>query len=359
MRFLSLRRIEVNKIGSEHCDLYRDFLGAMWPVYGAAGDWDTVVMKFGHNPHNALCEGSALYGAFHENTILAVAGAYAMPVLVKGRLHPGHVICDWAVIPRYKLSGAFGLLFKTLLALPGRKYVSSGNEHAQGLMVNRAVRIRNRGSLTVLDPLMIALAKLTKVRAFALPAPFHMEEFNNAIAGMGQSLSPPKLREYHPGDTDNVAFVPRWGDFWSVYCRYRHLNGAVCFRIKSGSADAEFVVAFTQAGRFRFADVLATSFFPPCPENGQAAGRSVRRLMRKLGVSLVSCEGTDPILTPFLNGLGGFCRFAETTWWSVPKEDDAFSANDVEWRLAQADRDSHWGYVVPSHGGYVKSVRRK
>src|SRR5690348_12113162 len=94
--------MQIVQLNRDSFDAYTRFHRAMWPIHDAAGDWEIVLNKYFTNPHRDLCPGSGLYACIDgEHSICGIAGAYPMPVTLNGQLYPGHMLVDWAVLPRF------------------------------------------------------------------------------------------------------------------------------------------------------------------------------------------------------------------------------------------------------------------
>ncbi|ABF40377.1 hypothetical protein Acid345_1375 [Candidatus Koribacter versatilis Ellin345] len=331
--------MSIRLLTKQDAEVYAEFRRSLWPVHIGAGSWDVVLVKYFDNPHVAACPGSGLYGNFSGNTMTGCMGAYPMPITLNGSLYPGHMLVDWAVLPRLQLTPAAGKLFAHLLALPGRKFGSIGTTHSQTPISRRATKIESVNAICVVSP-AAALAALGGLMSSSLPAPLHLQSLPLVP---GTEVCPPDaIVPQMPLDTANHAFVQRAGDFWQVYCAARNSNGSVPLRLKTPHGEATLVVSITQAGRYRFASMLTLSLQPQTAESARACGKLFRKLLLALNVSVLADTVVDDLRAEFLKAASLKVRTTPSHWWAIRKPDDTFAAADVRWWLTNAERDSHW-----------------
>lgn len=326
--------------------LYLAFRREMWPTYAAAGDWDTVQAKYLEHPHAALCPGSGLYAAIQGDRILGVMGAYPMPVTYAGALHPGHMLVDWAVLPRAQGSPMAGRLWLSLLELPGRKFASMGSPGSQIPLSRRAVRIPSLSSFAVVRPWSAAFAKLLGLLEYARPMPVRVEALP-LPAGVS-IVDPETIPAPEPPGGEGQAYVHKGPDFWRAYCGHRVGTGALALRLQTDAHQAHVVLTLLSVGRIGASALRALHLSPPIPAAARRTARLLRRTLRRMNVAVLGGEEADPLIGEFLSAVGWRAKRWPTCWWSIPKPGDLFRSQDVRWWLTAADRDSHWGGVQPS-----------
>ncbi len=327
--------------------LYLAFRQEMWPLYAAAGDWDTVQVKYLQHPLAPLCPGSGLYAAVQEERIQGVMGAFPMPVTLRGEIHPGHMLVDWAVLPRLQGGPAAGRLWQALFDLPGRKFASIGSPASQGALSKRGQRIPSTDAVSIVRITTAAAIKLLGLMPYARPLPARLESL---VLPPGVSVLPPEsLSPPMPPDPATFAYVAKGPDYWRVYCRHRLQTGAVALRLQTGDQEAHLVLTLSAIGRLRVSRLMGLRLLPPSVQTARRIGRLLKRTLLSLGVGVISTEEADPTFREVMNATGVHVRRTFSYWWSIPKPGDAFAAQEVSWWLTAADRDSHWGNVQPFH----------
>ena len=142
--------MSIRLLTKQDAESYAGFRRGMWPVHIGAGHWEVVLAKYFDNPQVAECAGSGLYGEFTGGgEMIGCMGAYPMPITLNGTVYPGHMLVDWAVLPRYQLTPVAGKLFAKLMALPGRKFGSIGTAHSQTPISRRAAKIESVNAICV------------------------------------------------------------------------------------------------------------------------------------------------------------------------------------------------------------------
>jgi hypothetical protein len=322
------------------CSAYVGFRHELWPGHPAAGDWEVVREKYLHHPHAALCPGSGLYAYLQGGSVAGMMGAYPMPVTVDGALHPGHMLVDWAVLPRFRQGPVAGRLFDTLLSLPGRKYASSGTPASQSALQRRGVRIPAVEAMVVVRPLHAGVCQVLRLAGSAQPAPFPVEMLE--LKGRSEVMAPDDMPPAVP-PAGRTAFVSRGPDFWRAYCAGRLRNGAVAVRLVAGRGEARLILRVLQVGPFRIASLLAIHVAAGTDLAGIA--RALRALLLRLGVVVLSATDTGGAGQGVLRRAGWLTRRRPSHWWALPRASDTFDAADVRWWLTSADRDSKWGHL--------------
>lgn len=335
----------IRPLAESDAALYLRFRREMWPTYAAAGSWETVQAKYFGHPHAPLCQGSGLYAAIQGEEIHGVMGAYPMPVTCRGALHPGHMLVDWAVLPRAQGSPVAGRIWQRLVELPGRKFASMGSPASQSSLARRGDRIPAVRSFSVVDPFVAAAVKLLKQFEYARPMPARPEDLP-LPAGVAV-VSPHSLPAARPPGPEPCAFVSKGPDFWASYCSHRIGNGALPLRLRTGEHEAHVVVALLSIGRLGVASLLSLDLSPSSREAARRTGRLLGRTLGALRIGVLAGEESDPLTREFLAGAGRRVIRWTTCWWALPKADDAFHSREIRWWLTAADRDSHWGDVQP------------
>ena len=332
-------------------DTYTRFHRAMWPLHDAAGDWDVVLHKYFENPHAGLCPGSGLYAYLDgNNDICGIAGAYPMPITLNGRLYPGHMLVDWAVLPRYwtgphhttDLEGKFiaGTLFAEVISLPGMKFASYGSAYSQLPLGRKARKIPAVVAAAILSPVNAALLEFLHLRNYAQPSPVsatHLE-----LPGVAFSMSPNEIPVAQPKDPNDTAYVRRDSSFWSCYFQSRNHHGGSAFCLRRNGDTGYMVCNLLECGRIRFAIVLALCINGHSLRVARHLSKCAREVLAKLNVSVVIATEADDCMRTFLNSLGKWVVRKERHWWAIPKASDSFQTEDVHWWLTSAERDAIW-----------------
>jgi hypothetical protein len=340
--------MQIKRLTRDDFDAYTAFRENMWPTYAVGGDWGTVEQKYIRNPHVRTCSGSGLYACIQSGEILGVMGAYPMPVTFEGTLHPGHMLADWAVLPRYQGGPTAGRLFQELLALPGRKYASCGTRESQALLSRRAIRIPAVLAAALLQPVRAFLLERLKLRDYALPSPRCAVPFS--LPGRAETLAPGQLEAAVPADFANTAYVRREADFWVAFIAGRLENSALPLRLWGENCRGSAVIKLLDVGPLRHATLLAFRADPPTLEAVRRLARSLQEALRALRVCALLATEADSNIRHCLAVVGLHVVRRRTHWWAIPKPSDAFAAQGVRWWLTSADRDSHWGFGPPSIG---------
>ena len=340
--------MQIQPLTRDDFDAYTAFREKMWPTYAVGGVWETIEQKYLRNPHASLCPGSGLYACFHLSEIVAVMGAYPMPVTFEGTVHSGHTLVDWAVLPRYQGGPVFGRLFHELLALPGRKHASCGTRESQTLLARRAIRIPSVLAVAILQPLRAFLLEWLNFRDYALPSPLCTIPFS--LPGRAKSLAPGELEAAVPSEPNNTAFIRRDADFWSAFISGRMENSALSLRLLGERCQGSAVIKLLEVGPFRHAILLAFRAEPLTPDSVQQLARSLRAALRALRVCALFATEADQNIARCLAVVGLHVVRKPTHWWAIPKVSDAFPAQGTRWWLTSADRDSYWGFGPPSIG---------
>ena len=335
----------VRHLTAEDAEAYADFRLRMWPTHPAAGSWESVRLKYFLNPHAALCADSGLYAYFQGKEILGMMGAYPMPVTLNGTLHPGHMIVDWAVLPEHQFGAVTGILWNTMVRLPGRKFSSIGTRASQKILRKRAISIRSTQASAYLRPVHAAMLRGLHVQGYAYPSPLPL--YRMPLPPEVQPSLSETFRAPSPKMTAGTAFVARDRTFWSLYCLGRPHNGAVPFHMSTGAGEANVVIRLLEVGRFRYANLMALDLSPMTIENARSAGSLLRAALLKLAVALVNAVDADPLTHEVLRVLSPIVKQSESYWWGIPKPNDAFDVKSVHWWLTNADRDSHWAGNQP------------
>lgn len=337
--------VEVRALTADDCDAYAVFRNEMWPTHAAAGDWETARWKYHHNPHAAACPGSGLYGSLLGGSLVGVMGAYPMPVTLDGVVHPGHMLVDWAILPRFQNGPIAGRLFETLVGLPGRKFASTGTRASQAALARRAVQLTSVEAIVLVRPLQAALVRALRLVPYAQASPRCAEPIR--LEGRAEVVPLEEVRPAEPAAPAGTAYVFRGPDFWRAYATRRLQNGALALRLSATDAQADVVLRILEVGRWRFSVLLAVRMAPAAADAAGALGRSLRAALGRLGVCGMAATEADPLLRTLLRASGVHVLRRASRWWSIPKRSDAFAADEVRWWLTSADRDSHWGYVQP------------
>jgi hypothetical protein len=326
-------------------EAYADFRLAMWPCHPAAGDWESVRLKYFHNPLSLSCPGSGLYAYVDEGKILGIMGAYPMPVTLNGGVYPGHMIVDWAVLPAHQFGPVTGTLWNAMMSLPGRKYSSTGTKASQTILERRATKIPAKSVIVHLRPLKALLLRALRLQGYAHPSPLLFDRATlpgGITICLDDNFIAPK-----PDETSNTAFVPRGRDFWDLYCAARAFNGAIPLNVATGEGNASVVIRLLECGVFRYASLMALDLQPATRSNAATAGTLLRRALLALNVAMVNAVGVDRLPHIMLKAVGRMWSTSGTYWWSIPRPTDTFLAGDVRWWLTNADRDSHWAGNIP------------
>jgi hypothetical protein len=343
--------VRVVQLTLDSFDAYTRFHRALWPLHDAAGDWEIVLSKYFINPHVVLCPGSGLYACLNSNDdICGILGAYPMPITLNARLHPGHMLVDWAVLPRYwtaphrttNLQGKLiaGKLFAELVSLPGMKFSSYGSAYSQSPLERVAKKIPTVVAASILSPLNAALLEVLHLRNYAQPSPVSAAHF--VLPGTAESMSPDELPTAHPKDPDNTAFVQRDSGFWSYYFQSRNHHGGSAFRLTRDGNTGYMVCNLLECGRIRFAILLALSIANHSVANARHLSKCAREALAKLNVSVVIATEADDCIRAFLGSLGKWVVRKDSHWWAIPKAGDSFCPEDVHWWLTSAERDAIW-----------------
>lgn len=329
---------------TQDIDAYMGFRSEIWPAYSIA-DWETVTQKYFHNPHRSACPHSGLYGYFYGDKLIGIMGAYPFPITLNGELHPGHLLVDWFLLPRFRSGPAAGRLFQELVALPGRKFATNGSADSQNILAKRATKIPAVDSIAVISPVRTALGKLLRLAPYAVPSSLCGRPFE--MPGVAKSLPETDVPAPSPCDPTGTAFVHRGPDFWRVYFSSRVRNGAFAIQIRGKRSCGSIVMNLKEAGPARVASLLALHVDPVTPEAAREVGARFRRVLNSLQVSILLAVEADEILRHFVSSTALYCRRTPTHWWAIPRPSDTFSPDSVQWWFTLADRDSHWG-VVPA-----------
>src|SRR5208283_2302834 len=196
-----------------------------------------------------------------------------MPVTLAGNVHPGHMLVDWAVLPRYQSGPVAVSLFRDLLDLPGRKYGSCGTLRSETAFAKRAVRIPAVMAAALLQPLRALLLERLRFRLYALPSTVSAMPF--ALPGRAESIAPSKLQPAEPADPVKTAFVRRDGGFWDVFVSGRSRNSALSLRLLGGKCQGSAVIKVLEVGPLRHAVLLAFRADPATDEAVRELGRSL------------------------------------------------------------------------------------
>jgi len=337
--------MEIRLLTRDDFDAYTAFREDMWPTYSVGGDWETIEQKYIRNPHVRLCPGSGLYGCFQSGEITGVMGAYPMPVTCEGTVHPGHLVIDWAVVPRYQRGPTAGLLFQELLRLPGRKYASCGTPRVEQACGNRGIRLHATLAAALLQPVRALLLERLHFRRYSLPSALCAKPFS--LPGRAESIAPGELQAAEPAELAKTAFVRRDADFWRVFVSGRSRNSALALRLFGEKCRGTAVIKLLEVGPLRHAILLAFRADPPTPEAVQELAQSLRAALRSLNVCALIATETDGNVTRCLATVGLHVVRKPTHWWAFPRSSDTFAVQDVRWWLTSAERDSHWGILPP------------
>jgi hypothetical protein len=272
-------------------------------------------------------------------------GAYPMPVTVDGALYPGHMLVDWAVLPRFRQGPVAGRLFEALSSLPGRKYASSGTPASQSALQRRGIRIPAVDAMVIVRPLPAAVCRVLRLAGYAQPAAFPAEMLD--LKGRSEAMAPDDMPPAVPAAA-RTAFVSRGPEFWRAYCAGRLRNGAVPVRLVADRGEARLILRVLQVGPFRIASLLAIHLEDETDVAVAGIARSLRALLLRLGVAVVGTTETGGAARGVLRGAGWLTRRTPSHWWVLPRASDTFDAADVRWWLTSADRDSTWGHLEPS-----------
>ena len=335
----------VRRLTENDREAYADFRAQMWPVYSGAGSWDNVRQKYFDNPLAASCPESGLYAKFHGEAIAGVMGAYPMPITLGGEMHPGHMIVDWAVLPKLQRGLTAALLYRAMLELPGRKFASSGSEDSQTALAGRGHKIHSTQTMAVLRPAQAAIIRRLRVAQYAAPLPLPHEAFE--IAGLAQHLPEQEILPPAPAEKENTAYVNRDASYWAAFCRYRDQNGTVALRLADGHTQLQVLLKVLEVGQFSMASLLGATLEAGTPA---AAGKLVRKLLDRLNVAVLMAGQPDETGAELLAGVCPWKllrRSQRVHWWVLPKPSDDFAHDEVDWWLTLADRDSVWGLRQP------------
>jgi len=340
--------MEVKLLAEDDAELYSQFRTEMWPHYSVAGSWENVRQKYSHNPLAQLCPGSGMYALIQRGKIGGVMGAYPMPVTLNETVHPGHMLVDWAVTPRMQRGPLAGILYKSLLDLPGRKFASSGTDQSQSVLSGRGFKIYSTQTMVVLHPLRAALMKHLRVGGYASPCPLQIESLE--LPNHSTALRPDEITTPLPPDLTNTAYVHRGSSYWESFCRSRDQNGTVALRLTSDKTHLQVLLKVLEVGQFRWAILLGVCWPDEGNVSATAGGKLLRVLLEHINVSALSAGEADPEMSALLRGVSSWKltrRSAKIHWWVLPKADDQFHHDDVSWWLTLADRDSFWGIRYP------------
>jgi hypothetical protein len=325
---------------------YLAYRREMWPHSSAAGDWETICIKYFQNPLAELCPGTGLYGYFDGDALLGIWGAYPMPVTLNGSLYPGHVLVDSFVLNRCQNLPIGGLLFRTVQNLPGRKYASHGTRPLQEQLARIASRIECTASLAIWKFLPAAAFKLLGLAGCMQPSPVSLER--TELAPGVRVAHADELLPDEPAEAATTAFVRRDSGFWKYYCSQRVKNGAVPLQIRTANAEAQVVIRVEAAGRIAMASFMSLRLAPYTTPAAREVGFALRKALSALGICAANATESDDVLRALQDALGIHVRRSGVYWWSIPRKSDTFASSSVGWRLTLADRDSHWGAIPPS-----------
>jgi len=331
--------MRVETLTRDNCDAYVAFRKRMWPVHDGAGPWEIVLHKYLSNPRVESCPGSGLYACFDNGQICGVMGAYPMPITLNSRVHPGHMMVDWAVLPEYQSKPIGAVLYKTLVNLPGRKFASYGTPASQRALSRAGIQIPAVAAAAVLQPIKAAALRLY-LRNFAQPSPIAGGKFS--LPGRAETMTAEELTASSPADPSDTAYVQSGPDFWRSYFDCRAFNGAFALRLNRDGESGDVVMSFLEAGTVRFATLLAYRPDSPTVSAAKKLGRSLREAMRSLRVCVLIATEADGLLQTLMNTVGIYVVRKSVHWWVIPKKDDSFAPDSVQWWLTSADRDSIW-----------------
>lgn len=271
-----------------------------------------------------------------------------MPVMLKGTLYPGHMLVDWAVLPKFRFGPIAGLLWNALIRLPGRKYASHGSRLSQESLQKRGEKIHAREATGLVMPFSGIAANLLKLNSYTYPSPLHLE-YIETTSGVSV-IEGRHVRAAAPTSGDERARIYRDGHFWAAYCCARIYNGAIPLRIVSDAGEADLVVKIVESGQFRFATLLSAHMDPYTVICAKATGKLLRTFLRRTNVSLLWATEADNELRALVRAATLLVRRSSSHWWSIPLPTDTFRHDQVSWWLTAADRDSHFGGLQPFRG---------
>jgi hypothetical protein len=335
----------VRRLTLDDAEAYAEFRLKMWPVHSGAGGWESVRLKYFHNPQAALCPESGLYAYIQGEEILGMMGAYPMPVTLDGSIYAGHMVVDWAVLPERQFGPVTGTLWNTLTSLPGRKFSSIGTRASQSILEKRAVRIRSTNAVAYLRPLEAKMLRGLRLEGYSYPSPLLLERAQ-LPRGVRPALAD-SFKAPSPKDAAQTAFVARDRDFWNVYCSGRPYNGAVPLNIATSVGEANVVIRLLEVGRFRYANLMALDLMPGTIENARRSGTLLRDSLAALSVTFVNAVDVDELTREMLHSLSRYVSRSESYWWGIRRPSDTFQIESVRWWLTNADRDSHWAGNQP------------
>lgn len=337
--------MEIRALTRDDFDAYAAFREEMWPTYAVGGDWETIEQKYLRNPHVRQCPGSGLYGCLESGEIAGVMGAYPMPVTLEGTVHPGHMLVDWAVLPRYQTTPVAVALFRELLALPGRKYASAGTSRSETTLAKRGTRLPAVISAALLQPIRALLLERLNFRLYGLPSSLCGVPFS--LPGRAESIAPAELEAAAPTELVKTAFVRRDADFWNIFVSGRSRNSALALRLLAEGCRGSAVVKLLEVGPLRYATLLAFRAEPTTSEAVRGLAQSLRAALRALKVCVLLATEADGNIARCLATVGLHVVRKPTYWWAFPKSSDSFAVRSVRWWLTSAERDSHWGILPP------------
>ncbi len=338
--------MEIHPLTQDDAGAYRAYRCEMWPSNSAAGDWETICIKYFQNPLVTSCPGSGLYGCFDGGALVGVWGAYPMPVTLNGVVYPGHALVDSFVLERCRNLPVGGVLFRSLQNLPGRKYASHGAEYLQTQLARIAWRIECTASMAVWKFVPALAGKLMKLAPFLQPCPLAFESPD--LTSDVKVIAPSALIPEEPVDPGHTAFVRKDPTFWKHYCLHRIKNAALPLAVRTANAEAHVVIRLEEVGRIRIASLMSLRLAPYTVEAAREVGRSLRVALSSVGVCAAGATEPDAVFRALQDGIGIYVRRRPVHWWSIPRKIDTFEARSVKWRLTLADRDSHWGFIQPS-----------
>lgn len=339
--------IEIRALDERDTARYIAFRRQMWPASAAAGDWETIHIKYFQNPLLQQCPAAGLYGAIDGRDLLGTWGAYPMPVTVNGSTFPGHLLVDSYVLPHAQKLPVGALLFRTVQNLPGRKYASYGAEYLQAQLARVATRIELSTSVAIWGLIPALLLRLFRLGAYQQPCALALGE-----ASLGPDVQfvtdPMAISPEEPQDPVHTAYVKRDAAFWAHYCNHRVKNGAVAVRVQGRGAQARIVFRLEQVGPIRIGALMSLQVTPHTPQAAADVAGRFRSALSRLDICAMTATEPDTVYRSFQNALGIYVRRGTAHWWGIPRKDDTFAASDVRWHLTLADRDSQWGYIQPS-----------
>jgi hypothetical protein len=341
--------MRIEKLGPDSCEAYIAFRKAMWPLHDSAGHWDVVVEKYFRNTHVELCPGAGLYACTENGTIRGIAGAYPMPITLEGRLYPGHMLVDWAVLPDERESDDDGTwerkvyaakLFASVMELPGLKFGSNGTRFSQAALQRRSTRIPTCNVAALIKPAHALLLELFRLRQYSQPSPACMVPMH--LPAKARSVSPDDLPNSPPANLQGTAHVWRDVTFWQQYFKCRLYNGAYALQLGRDHEVGYVVLNLLEAGRFRFANLLTLYLANASPRTAHRLGVFARKALQELGVCSLLATDADETVHAFLNGVGRYVVRRPTHWWRIPHPSDLLPVQGVRWHFTSAERDGIW-----------------